>query len=72
MRQKTAEEKEVLTGSVDTSSSPTEAEIALRAYEIYLERGASDGHDLEDWLQAEIELSECNAALPLVRAASSR
>ncbi len=27
--------------------------IAVRAYELYQERGACDGHDLDDWLQAE-------------------
>jgi Protein of unknown function (DUF2934) len=31
-------------------------EIEKRAYEIYLERGGSDGMDLEDWLVAEREL----------------
>jgi hypothetical protein len=33
-------------------------EIRLRAYEIYVERGGTDGQDLEDWLQAEKELTE--------------
>ena len=33
-----------------------EEEIALRAYEIYLERGKTDGNDMDDWLQAEFEL----------------
>src|ERR1044071_6457359 len=28
-----------------------------RAYEIYLERGGQPGHELDDWLQAERELS---------------
>jgi Protein of unknown function (DUF2934) len=32
------------------------AEIAARAYEIYLDRGASDGFDREDWVCAEQEL----------------
>lgn len=32
------------------------ADIAKRAFEIYCERGCQDGHDLEDWLQAEREL----------------
>ena len=27
--------------------------IALKAYELYLERGRQDGHDREDWLEAE-------------------
>ena len=34
----------------------TEESIALRAYELYLARGASDGQALDDWLQAEREL----------------
>jgi len=36
----------------------SEEEIAQRAYEIYLQRGAGDGSDLDDWLQAERELSQ--------------
>jgi hypothetical protein len=34
------------------------AEIARRAYELYLERGCRDGQDLDDWLIAERELLE--------------
>jgi hypothetical protein len=30
--------------------------IAERAHEIYVERGRTDGLDLDDWLQAEDEL----------------
>jgi hypothetical protein len=30
--------------------------IALRAYELYLQRGGMDGHAEEDWLQAEQEI----------------
>lgn len=37
---------------------PTEGEIRQRAYEIYLKRGENHGQDLEDWLQAEKELTE--------------
>lgn len=37
-------------------SASIEEEIALRAYEIYLERGKTDGNDVDDWLQAEYEL----------------
>ena len=32
-------------------------EIARRAYQRYEQRGAMDGHDLDDWLAAEQELS---------------
>lgn len=31
--------------------------IRIRAYEIYLERGEQHGRDLDDWLQAEHELT---------------
>ena len=37
--------------------STGEQEIRNRAYEIYLQRGAQPGNELEDWLQAERELS---------------
>lgn len=30
--------------------------IALRAYELYLQRGEINGHAKEDWLQAEREI----------------
>jgi hypothetical protein len=36
--------------------STGEQEIRDRAYEIYLQRGAQPGFELEDWLQAEREL----------------
>jgi hypothetical protein len=34
----------------------TREEIQLRAYEIHIERGGEHGYDLDDWLQAELEL----------------
>jgi len=37
---------------------PTEEEIALRAYHIYLQRGEAEGNPSDDWLQAERELTE--------------
>ncbi len=36
---------------------PTREQIAERAYFLYLERGATSGYDVEDWLAAESELS---------------
>lgn len=39
-------------------SAPTHEEIALRAYEIYLERGGAAGDALQDWTRAERELIE--------------
>jgi Protein of unknown function (DUF2934) len=36
---------------------PTPDEIAAEAYRIYMGRGATDGQDMEDWLEAERRLS---------------
>jgi hypothetical protein len=38
-------------------SPPSYDSIAKRSYEIYLERGAQPGHEVEDWLAAEAELT---------------
>lgn len=38
------------------NSAPSQEEIALRAYHIYLQRGAGPGGELADWIQAEREL----------------
>jgi hypothetical protein len=35
---------------------PSHEEIAMRSYELYLQRGAVDGYHEQDWLQAEAEL----------------
>ena len=41
-------------------SAPANADlhtqVSRRAYELYLARNCEDGHDLEDWLQAEREV----------------
>ncbi len=41
-----------------TAPDPTalEERIRLRAYELYEARGQQDGHELDDWLQAEAEI----------------
>ena len=39
-------------------NAPTHEEIALRAYEIYLERGGAPCDALQDWTRAERELRE--------------
>jgi hypothetical protein len=38
-------------------STDLSVDIARRAYELYLRRGAEHGRDVDDWLQAERELS---------------
>ncbi len=44
--------------SVTPKGTLTHEEIALRAYQIYLERGGAPGYELEDWTRAERELLE--------------
>ena len=39
------------------ATAPTREEIARRAYEIYVARGRTGGHETEDWVQAERELA---------------
>jgi hypothetical protein len=41
-----------------SASEVTPDAIARRAYEIYMNRGGAQGHDIDDWLQAERELQE--------------
>lgn len=35
------------------AGDPVAADIELRAYQIFLQRGAAHGHDIDDWLTAE-------------------
>jgi len=37
------------------SQSPTPEQIQQRAYEIFLARGVTPGHEIDDWLLAELE-----------------
>ena len=37
-------------------SDATHADIARRAYELYLVRGSRHGQDVDDWIQAQREL----------------
>ena len=37
-------------------TSVTNNDVARRAYDLYLARGREDGHDVDDWMQAEREL----------------
>lgn len=40
---------------------PSFSDVARRAFELYCERGCQDGHDVQDWLQAERELRAANS-----------
>jgi hypothetical protein len=44
--------------SIVAKIKPTQNEIALRAYHIYLERGCTPGNPFDDWVRAERELIE--------------
>ena len=39
------------------SPEETQEQIRQRAYELYEQRGREDGRDLDDWLQAESEVT---------------
>ncbi len=41
-----------------TNKTPTTEQIERRAYELYVERGSENGHDVEDWVTAEEQLTE--------------
>ena len=41
-----------------TPSAEQQQQIAWRAYDLYVARGYQQGHDLEDWLNAERELDD--------------
>lgn len=36
---------------------PLEEQVRMRAHELYIERGNESGSEIDDWLQAEEELS---------------
>jgi hypothetical protein len=44
--------------AVAIASGVTEGDIARSAFELYCDRGREDGHDVDDWLNAERELRD--------------
>lgn len=52
-----------VTGVDPGADSALRERIARKAYDLYQQRGWTDGHDLEDWLEAErIVLAEVGAS----------
>jgi hypothetical protein len=47
--------------TVTSEPQELEHEIRLRAQEFYEERGREDGHELDDWLRAEEEITRNKA-----------
>ena len=51
------ESPRTLPGKPSIDAPPNlEEEIRRLAFELYVERGREDGHDLDDWLNAEAEV----------------
>ena len=46
------------------ANGPTQAEIAIRAYELFLARGCGHGGHEDDWYRAEQELRRVRQAQP--------
>jgi len=55
----------------DSNSTPTQEQIARRAYEIFIERGQPNGRDLEHWLEAERQLSSSGQTKPAAQTATT-
>jgi hypothetical protein len=45
-----------------TSTGDIADRVSVRAYELFLARGCVHGHDLDDWLEAEREVSRVGQA----------
>lgn len=50
-------EKRQATKTTELQSATAEEQIRQRAYELYEARGRQDGYDLDDWRQAEAEIT---------------
>lgn len=54
----TAPDSPASESAIQRDDRSSDEEIRARAYELYLERGAENGNDVEDWLRAESEYRE--------------
>ena len=43
---------------ITETTDELQTRISCRAYELYEQRGGEHGHDIEDWLLAELELTQ--------------
>ena len=46
------------THQITKSTRELQEQIRRRAYELYEQRGRDDAHELDDWLQAESEVTQ--------------
>jgi len=49
--------------AVQSEPQNLEEQIRHRAYELYEERGREDGHDFDDWLRAEEQVTQQKARI---------
>jgi Protein of unknown function (DUF2934) len=45
----------------------TKDDVAQRAYELFVARGRAEGHDVEDWLEAERQLEAESMAFSMLK-----
>ena len=57
---------------INATGSPTHEQIAVRAYEIFEERGSIAGDDVSHWLEAEQELSQVSETAEISAATELR
>jgi hypothetical protein len=56
----------------ETSALPTRADIAERAYQLWLERGCQEGSHEQNWLEAERELHDAALSSRLTQIAHQK
>lgn len=56
----------------DAVALPTQAEIAERAYLLWIENGCSEGSDQQNWLDAERELHDASLSRRLTQIAHEK
>jgi hypothetical protein len=52
-----ARQQAAAAGIPDSAPAASRDDISRRAFELFLERGACDGSDVDDWLRAEREMA---------------
>jgi hypothetical protein len=57
MATKTTESAAAENAAGPTRRDVSDEEVAIRAHEIFINRGGEHGRDLDDWMQAKRELS---------------
>lgn len=61
-KKKVAKVKKKIEARAEERSEPLHQRIAMRAYQLYLARGAVEGDALLDWLEAEREIGGENGS----------